>query len=83
MRRKPGQKETTKWIHPKPDEVASFGPVTIIRYGRHVLLSNKSTPEQHQEFLSRSAEANQRNCGVVYYQRGVRQSGGRNEVLQC
>jgi hypothetical protein len=59
--------------------VASFGPLTIIRYGRHVLLSNKSTPEQHQEFLSRSAEANQRNCGVVYYQRGVRQSGGRNE----
>jgi SEC-C motif len=60
MRRKPGQKETTKWIHPKPDEVASFGPLTIIRYGRHVLLSNKSTPEQHQEFLARSAEANTR-----------------------
>ena len=43
-----------------PDEVASFGPVRIERFGRFVRLSNTSTPEQHAEYLTRAQEANQK-----------------------
>ncbi len=54
------QKSASKWIHPKPDDVVTFGSLSIVRYGRHVLLSNQSTAEEHQAFLARSAEANKR-----------------------
>lgn len=54
------KKGRTKWIRPTPDEVVSRGPLSIARYGRSVLLSNQSTPEEHREFLRRAADANRR-----------------------
>jgi hypothetical protein len=60
MGKKRRKNKPHKWVRPAPDEVASFGPLRIIRYGRNVVLSNQSTPEEHQAFLARSAEANTR-----------------------
>jgi hypothetical protein len=58
MGKKRKKNKPHKWIRPAPDEVATFGPFSIIRYGRNVVLSNQSTPEEQRAFLARSAEAN-------------------------
>ena len=40
-----------KRIKLKPDEIFSTGPLSIARFGKHVILQNNSTPEQHKAFL--------------------------------
>lgn len=60
MGKKRRKNKPRKWVRPTPDDVATFGPFSILRYGRNVVLSNQSTPEEHQAFLAHSAEANTR-----------------------
>lgn len=43
----------------RPDEVYRRGPLTIARFGRHVLFSNTATPEQQRDIRLRFAQANQ------------------------
>jgi len=46
-----------KQVRRTPDQVISQGPITIARFGRHVMLANTMTPDEHREFLRRTAEA--------------------------
>src|SRR2546425_8983998 len=54
------KKGKAKWHSPTPDEIVSRGPLSIARFGRFVLLSNRSTPEEHHAFLLKAAEANKK-----------------------
>jgi uncharacterized protein YchJ len=42
----------------RPDEAFQYGPLTIERFGRFTRLSNRSTKDQHAEFLRRAVEVN-------------------------
>jgi hypothetical protein len=40
-----------KQVRRTPDQVISQGPITIARFGRHVMLANTMTPDEHREFI--------------------------------
>jgi hypothetical protein len=61
MRKKSRQKKgRSRWTRPRSNDVFRRGPLSIARFGRHVLFSNRSTPEEHRDFLQKAAEANKR-----------------------
>lgn len=48
-----------EWVKAKdPDDVLSYGPIRIARYGRFIHFLNTSTPEEHAAFLKKTAAAN-------------------------
>src|SRR6266567_202020 len=54
-----GKQARAKRVRWTPDEVISQGPIRIARFGRHVMLENTMTQEEHREFVRRTAEAHE------------------------
>lgn len=44
----------------KPDEVFSYGPITVARFGKYIQLTNDATPEQHTEILKETRKAHEK-----------------------
>ncbi|MDD3607715.1 MAG: SEC-C metal-binding domain-containing protein [Candidatus Moranbacteria bacterium] len=40
----------------RPDDILSFGPFSIARYGRHIVMSNNANQEEHARLLEYSAQ---------------------------
>jgi hypothetical protein len=58
--KKSRSKTRKKWSKTHADEIITYGPLRLERYGRFVRLSNNSTPEQHSSVLKRSEEINKK-----------------------
>src|SRR5216117_3728149 len=54
-----GKQARANQVRRTPDQVISQGPIRIARFGRHVMLANTMTQEEHREFLRRTAEAHE------------------------